>query len=82
MLIISRRVGQRIMVGNDLEIVVTELSRRTVKLGIHGPAHTPVLRQEVWENIARSNAEAARSSFGAEPSPAALGGVGMDKVGP
>jgi carbon storage regulator len=64
MLIISRRLGQRIVVGSDLEIVVTELSRKTVKLGITAPARMPVLRGEVWDNIARANQAAALSCLG------------------
>jgi carbon storage regulator len=93
MLIISRRRGQRIMVGGGLEIVVTELSRSTVKLGIRAPAELPVLRGEVWETIARANEEALKSSLG-DPTlelhpgrsseearlPARLGGVRVVEV--
>lgn len=66
MLIISRRKGQRILIGHDTEIVVTELSRSTVKLGIRAPSHTQVLRGEVWDSIERANREAAAGALDEE----------------
>jgi carbon storage regulator len=63
MLILTRRRGQRIMVGSEIEIVVVELSRGTVKLGIRAPGDMAVLRAEVWENIAQANQEAAQSTL-------------------
>jgi carbon storage regulator len=77
MLIISRRKGQRIVIGHDTEIVVTELSRSTVKLGIRAPAQTQVLRGEVWDSIENANREAATGALddevlgGAKPAAAA-----------
>ena len=59
MLVISRRKGQRIVIGNELEIVVTGLSRSMVRLGIAAPNHTPVFRGEVWDSICEANRDAA-----------------------
>jgi carbon storage regulator len=61
MLMISRRVGERIVIGNDIEVTVTEIHRRTVRLAIStGPAHK-VLRGEVYESVQRTNRLAAQS---------------------
>lgn len=61
MLIISRRKGQRIVIGHDLEVIVTDLSRSTVKLGIKAPTQTVVMRGEVRDSIEAANREAASS---------------------
>ncbi len=70
MLIIARRKGQKIVIGDGIEIVVTDLSRTTVKLGILAPAPYAILRGEVKESIERANREALSSQL-------ALG-VGLD----
>ena len=40
MLIVTRRKGQRIVLGNDIEIVITDISRSGVKIGIVAPSST------------------------------------------
>jgi carbon storage regulator len=64
--IVARRKGQKIVIGDDIEIVVTELSRTTVKLGISAPKPYSILRGEIRENVAQANREAfeAASSSG------------------
>lgn len=59
MLVIARRRGQRILVGPDVEIVIKEVTRGTVKIGIAAPAQCTILRGEVHEAIERANREAA-----------------------
>jgi carbon storage regulator len=59
MLVISRRKGQRIAIGDDIEIVITEVHRSSVKLGIRAPRGFAVLRGEVSEAISAANREAA-----------------------
>jgi carbon storage regulator len=59
MLVISRRKGQRIAIGDDIEIVITEVHRSTVKVGIRAPRGYTVLRGEVSEAISAANREAA-----------------------
>lgn len=63
MLVISRRKGQSIAIGDDIELVVTELHRSSVKLGIRAPRGLAVLRGEVRESIEAANREAAETAF-------------------
>jgi carbon storage regulator len=63
MLIITRHKGQRIVIGHDVEIVVTEISRSGVKLGIVAPSSLTILRAEVREAVERANREAALSEI-------------------
>jgi carbon storage regulator len=63
MLIITRRKGQRIVVGHDIEIVITDISRSGVKIGIVAPNTTAILRGEVKDAVEQANREALESSF-------------------
>lgn len=62
MLIIARRKGQRILIGDDVEVVVTELSKGMVKLGIVAPTSLTILRGETKE-IADANRAALGTSL-------------------
>jgi carbon storage regulator len=62
MLVISRRKGQRITIGDDIEIVVTAVHKNGVKLGIAAPRGFTVLRGEVRDAIFSANVEATKSS--------------------
>jgi carbon storage regulator len=62
MLIIARRKGQRILLGDDVEVVVTELSKGVVKLGIVAPTTLTILRGET-KDIADANRAAAASTL-------------------
>lgn len=59
MLVVRRRVGERILVGSEVEIVITEIGPRSVKIGVVAPRGVQVLRGEVHDAIARANAAAA-----------------------
>jgi carbon storage regulator len=63
MLIITRHKGQRITIGHDVEIVVTEISRSGVKLGIVAPSSLTILRAEVRDAVERANRAAALSEI-------------------
>ena len=61
MLILTRRAGERIMIGDDIVLTVVESGRDTVRIGIEAPRQVAVHRYEVYEQIVREN-EAARAS--------------------
>ncbi|MDF3065125.1 MAG: hypothetical protein K0R38_726 [Polyangiaceae bacterium] len=62
MLIIARRKGQRILIGDGVEVVVTELSKGMVKLGIVAPTSLTILRGET-KDIADANRAALETSL-------------------
>lgn len=64
MLVISRRKGQRVSIGEEIELVVTEVHRNSVKLGICAPRGLTVLRGEVRDSIEGVNRSAASASVG------------------
>jgi len=67
MLIVTRRKGQRIVLGNDIEIVITDISRSGVKVGIVAPSSLTILRGEVKDAVEQANREALASSFSVPP---------------
>lgn len=56
MLVLSRKVGQRIWIGDEISVTVVRISGGAVRLGIEAPPHMPVARQELREQIARGDA--------------------------
>jgi carbon storage regulator len=61
MLVLSRKIDERIMIGDQIEISVVDIKGDQVKIGIQAPGHIKVYRQEVYEAIQKENIEAARA---------------------
>lgn len=51
MLVLKRRVDEKIRIGDDITIQVTEVGNGGVKLGITAPASVPVHREEIYQAI-------------------------------
>ena len=51
MLVLSRRQGERVVIGEDVEIVVLEVHGHRVKLGFAGPREVPIHRQELLRQM-------------------------------
>lgn len=61
MLYLVRKVGEAIIVNNDVKITVVEVKRNSVKLGIVFPPGSSVLREEIYLRISEENEKAASS---------------------
>ncbi len=61
MLVLTRKPDQKIAIGDDIEIIVTEVRGGTVRIGIRAPADIPVYRAELLESVKRQNLQAASS---------------------
>jgi carbon storage regulator len=66
-LILTRRAGENVVVGDDIVISVIEVRGDAVRIGITAPRSLSVHREEVWLELQKSNAQAA------SPSDAAVG---------
>jgi carbon storage regulator len=66
MLRITRRAGERIIVGGEVLIEVLEVRGATVRLGIDAPRSVSIYREELWLEIKQEN-EAAASATGELP---------------
>jgi len=54
MLVLSRKPGERIVIGEDIHVTVLEVRGNRVKLGFECPEEVPVHRQELSQRIAQS----------------------------
>lgn len=51
MLVLTRRIGEGIMIGDDIEVKVLDVSGEKVRVGIDAPREVGVYRTEVFERI-------------------------------
>jgi carbon storage regulator len=58
MLILSRKPGESIVIDGKIHVKIMRVDGDVVKIGIEAPASVPVHRQEVYEEIQRSNQQA------------------------
>lgn len=58
MLVLSRKLNEKIRLGDDIEITIVAISGDTVRLGINAPRDLKILRSEIYEEIQRQNREA------------------------
>jgi len=69
-LILQRRVGEKIVIGGGIEITVAEITKRGVRLAVKAPSGVTVLRGETHDAVVASNARAAQAvgaDFDIEP---------------
>ena len=53
MLILTRRVGETVMIGNDVTVTVLGVKGNQVRVGINAPKNVAVHREEIYERIKR-----------------------------
>lgn len=58
MLVLTRKKAESIMIGEEIEIVVTEISPGQVRIGVKAPHHLQVLRKEIYQAIREANIQA------------------------
>ncbi len=68
MLILTRRVGESVMIGDDVIITVLGVKSNQVRIGINAPQQVAVHREEIYERIKREQRNAAAQS-GEPPKP-------------
>ena len=60
MLVLTRKVNQSIIIGDDIEIIVLEVRGEQIRLGIKAPREIIVHRKEIYEQILEENRAAAK----------------------
>jgi carbon storage regulator len=55
MLIVTRRSGEKIMLGDDIVVHVMEIVGNSVRIGIQAPRSVPVYREEIWNAVREEN---------------------------
>ena len=59
MLILSRKIDEKIQIGDDITITIIDIHGEQVKIGVEAPKSIKVFRQEVFEAIQKENKAAA-----------------------
>jgi carbon storage regulator len=68
-LIVTRRAGEKVMLGDDVVVAVMEIVGSTVRIGIDAPRSVPVYREEIWHAVREENRAAADAAPFDLPSP-------------
>ena len=67
MLILARRPGERVVIGDEILVTVMEVSGSTVRLGIEAPQGISIFREEIWLAVKEENRAAAAAAVDALP---------------
>lgn len=60
MLVLTRKNGETIKIGDDIEITVVSSKNDQVKIGIKAPKNIEILRKEIYEQIQEENQQASK----------------------
>jgi carbon storage regulator len=60
LLILTRKIGEGLFIGDDIRVTVVEIRGKQVRLGIEAPSHIVVLREEIFRRIQEQNLQAAK----------------------
>lgn len=63
MLVVSRKKGESILIGDDIEISISKIEDGSVKLAISAPKDVTILRKEVYDKVKEENKEAQNKNI-------------------
>lgn len=56
MLILSRKVNERLIINGDIEVVILDASKNSVRIGVEAPEYVRIYREEIYKEILKENA--------------------------
>lgn len=59
MLVITRKIGESVLIGDDIEVTISKIDDGSVKIGINAPKEVGILRKELYKEVEEENKEAA-----------------------
>ena len=65
MLILTRKVNQKLIINDNIEVVILESYKNTVKIGVNAPNNVQIYREEIYNEIKNSNKQARGSDIDA-----------------
>lgn len=79
MLILGRKVGDTILIGDGIRVVVLACDRKGVRLGIEAPSDVTILRGEIVSDVAAENQRAGAAGAGGQDWLQVIGGPRRDE---
>jgi len=61
MLVLTRKTGQKLIISDNIEVIILETKGETVKIGINAPKTVPVYREELYLEIKKANQQAVKN---------------------
>jgi carbon storage regulator len=61
MLVLTRKIGEKIQIGDDIGLQILDIQGNTVRIGVIAPRHIAVHREEIYEKIIEENKRAAET---------------------
>lgn len=52
MLVLSRKVGEKILIGDNISVTVVRVAQGIVRIGVEAPQETPIVREEIKDQVA------------------------------
>ena len=69
MLVLSRRIGESIIIGDDVKVTIVQIERGKVRLGIQAKPEIPVHREEIWIELHKGEVDGKNQQAGIPPGP-------------
>ncbi len=62
MLVLTRKVGEKINIDDNIVIKIVEISRGTIRIGIEAPENITILRHEIYKRVQKENLNASKTN--------------------
>lgn len=62
MLVLARKIGEKIILNDNIEVIILDANQNTVRIGINAPKDVAVYREELYKEIKSANADSINAS--------------------